>query len=107
MLRELLKRKGAATVTEVARALLNEDRSQLEYYEQVTKNMVGRVLTANRGITEKDRVSYRLKDFSRLSNEETRRRLHISRQDFRLSEIGRVSEQPKHGRSWDQLVHQL
>ena len=55
MLRELLKRKGAATVTEVARALLAEDRSQLEYYEQITKNMVGRVLTANRRITAQRR----------------------------------------------------
>ena len=33
MLRELLKRNGAATVTDVARALLAEDRSQVEYYE--------------------------------------------------------------------------
>ena len=70
MLRELLKRKGAATVTEVARALLAEDRSQLEYYEQITKNMVGRVLTSNRGITHKDGATYRLNDFSHLSNEE-------------------------------------
>ena len=58
MLRELLKRKGAATVTEVARALLAEDRSQLEYYEQITKNMVGRVLTSNRRITQKERASW-------------------------------------------------
>jgi ATP adenylyltransferase len=70
MLRELLKRKGAATVTEVARALLAEDRSQLEYYEQITKNMVGRVLTSNRRITHKEGATYRLNDFSHLSNEE-------------------------------------
>ena len=70
MLRELLKRSGAATITDVARALLAEDRSQVEYYGQITKNMVGRVLTANRGITEKDGASYRLKDFSRLSKQE-------------------------------------
>jgi diadenosine tetraphosphate (Ap4A) HIT family hydrolase/5-methylcytosine-specific restriction endonuclease McrA len=70
MLRELLRRNGAATVTDVARALLAEDRSQLEYYEQITKNMVGRVLTANRGMTEKDGATYRLKDFAGLSNEE-------------------------------------
>ncbi len=51
MLRELLRRHGSATVNDVARALLSEDRSQIEYYEQITKNMVGRVLTQNRGIT--------------------------------------------------------
>jgi ATP adenylyltransferase len=45
MLREILRRNGAATVNEIARALLAEDRSQVEYYEQITKNMVGRVLT--------------------------------------------------------------
>ena len=54
MLREILQRGGAASVTDVARALLAEDRSQIEYYEQVAKNMVVRVLTNNRGITEKD-----------------------------------------------------
>jgi ATP adenylyltransferase len=70
MLRELLKRNGTATVTEVARALLAGDRSQVEYYEQITKNMVGRVLTVNRGITEKDGATYRLKDFARLSKQE-------------------------------------
>jgi ATP adenylyltransferase len=70
MLRELLKRNGAATVTDIARALLAEDRSQVEYYEQITKNMVGRVLTANRRMTEKDGAIYRLKDFSRLSKQE-------------------------------------
>jgi diadenosine tetraphosphate (Ap4A) HIT family hydrolase/5-methylcytosine-specific restriction endonuclease McrA len=70
MLRKLLKRNGASTVTDIARALLAEDRSQVEYYEQITKNMVGRVLTANRGMTEKDGAIYRLKDFSRLSKQE-------------------------------------
>ena len=47
MLRLLLGRNGRASVQDVARALLNEDRSQLEYYSEITKNMVGRVL-ANR-----------------------------------------------------------
>jgi diadenosine tetraphosphate (Ap4A) HIT family hydrolase/5-methylcytosine-specific restriction endonuclease McrA len=70
MLRELLKRKGTATVTQIAKALLAEDRSQVEYYEQITKNMVGRVLTANRGITKRDGATYQLKDFSQLSNQE-------------------------------------
>jgi ATP adenylyltransferase len=70
MLREILRHNGAATVNEVARALLAEDRSQVEYYEQITKNMVGRVLTKNRGITEKDNETYRVKGFSELSKRE-------------------------------------
>src|SRR5215475_12479724 len=70
MLREILRRKGAATVNDIARALLAEDRSQLEYYEEITKNMVGRVLTSNRGITEKNGEQYTLKGFSELSGAE-------------------------------------
>lgn len=70
MLREILRRNGDATVNDIARALLAEDRSQVEYYEQITKNMVGRVLTKNRGITEKDDETYRVKGFAELSNSE-------------------------------------
>jgi ATP adenylyltransferase len=36
MLRELLSRNGRAAVTDIARALLNEDRSQIEYYSEIT-----------------------------------------------------------------------
>ena len=39
MLRELLRRKGAASVNMVAKALLAEDRSQVEYYEQITAGL--------------------------------------------------------------------
>jgi ATP adenylyltransferase len=52
MLRELLKRNGRATVAKIARALLNEDRSQ-KYYSEITKDMVGRVLT-NRNVVKRD-----------------------------------------------------
>ncbi|MBU2889093.1 HIT family protein [Celeribacter halophilus] len=47
MLRELLKSDGEATVEQIAKALLSHDRSQVEYYEIRTKNMVGKVLTNN------------------------------------------------------------
>jgi hypothetical protein len=66
MLREILRRNGAATVNDVARALLAE----VEYYEQITKDMVGRVLTKNRGVTEKDNETYRVKGFPELSKRE-------------------------------------
>jgi ATP adenylyltransferase len=56
MIRELLLRGGEASVEQIAAALLAHDRSQLEYYELRTKNMVGRVL-ANNGITEVRRNS--------------------------------------------------
>ena len=55
MLRLLLDRNGRATVGDIARALLNEDRSQLEYYSEITRNMVGRVL-ANRKVVVRDKA---------------------------------------------------
>src|SRR6056297_3393131 len=47
MLKVLLERDGAADVTEIAKALLSYDQSQIEYYAIRTKNMVGRILTQN------------------------------------------------------------
>src|SRR6516162_6053410 len=66
MLRELLNRGGRASREDIARALLNEDRSQLEYYGEITRDMVGRVLT-NRGITKRDGQHYELIGFEKLT----------------------------------------
>jgi len=60
MLRVLLENGGQADTETIAKALLSYDRSQVEYYEIRTKNMVGKVLTQN-GITEP------LKDGKRIS----------------------------------------
>jgi ATP adenylyltransferase len=70
MLVELLQNNGSANVTDIAKALLLRDNSQIEYYEAITKNMVGRVLTKNRGLTEKLKNTYSLKGFDELSPEE-------------------------------------
>jgi len=70
MLMELLGNNGQATSNQIARSLLAEDRSQIEYYEHITRSMVGRVLTKNRGITEKEGDVYSLKGFEDLSQEE-------------------------------------
>ena len=70
MLIELLKNNGLATVNQIARSLLDKDISQIEYYEQITKLMPGKVLTRNRGITEKQGDSYSLNGFEELSEEE-------------------------------------
>ena len=70
MLMELLKRGGSASTRDIAKALLVEDISLIEYYERITKNMPGRVLTMNRGITEKQGDSYHLKGFDDLSKTE-------------------------------------
>ncbi len=70
MLIELLKRNGTATVDQIAQAILNRDPTQIEYYSEIVKNMVGRVLTKNRGITEKQNKQYHLIDSQMLSPEQ-------------------------------------
>ena len=70
MLIELLERDGAASVAEIAQSLLLTDRSQIEYYESITKNMVGKVLTRNRRLTSKEGDQYSLDGFEQLTRSE-------------------------------------
>jgi len=70
MIRSLLKNKGKANTQKIAKDLLAYDVSQVEYYQQITKNMVGKVLTNNRGITSKEDDIYSLNGFEKLSKEE-------------------------------------
>ena len=70
MLIELLCREGSASSRQIAKALLSRDDSQVEYYEHITKNMVGKVLTKSRGITSRDKNQYSLIGFDRLTDEE-------------------------------------
>ncbi len=71
MLIELLKSGGQASVEQIAKAILDKDPTQLEYFAEVVKNMVGKVLTKNRGITNKEGNTYFLIDSHQLSVEET------------------------------------
>jgi len=70
MLIELLKSDGHATVEQIAQAILNRDPTQIEYFSEIVKNMVGRVLTNNRGVTEKHGNSYKLVGASGLTDEQ-------------------------------------
>ncbi len=70
MLIELLKRNGTATVDQIAQAILNHDPTQIDYYSEIVKNMVGRVLTNSRGITEKQNNQYHLIDSYKLTPEQ-------------------------------------
>ncbi len=70
MIRELLTHGGKASIRNIAAAFLARDASQLEYYEQITKNMPGKVL-GKHGIVKRDGDEYRLtNDLSSLSPEE-------------------------------------
>jgi ATP adenylyltransferase len=57
MIRELLTRGGKASIRNIAGAFLARDESQLEYYEQITKNMPGKIL-AKHGIVARDEEQY-------------------------------------------------
>jgi ATP adenylyltransferase len=59
MLRVLLENGGRASRSAIAKAFLAEDRSQLEYYETIVRDMPGRVL-ANHAIVERIGADYRL-----------------------------------------------
>ena len=70
MIRELITRGGKASIRNIASAFLARDASQLEYYEQITKDMPGKVL-GKHGIVEREGDEYRLTlDPSSLSSDE-------------------------------------
>ncbi len=72
MIMEVLRNSGKANVRQVAKALMMHDESQVEYYEMITKNMVGRVLTKNHEIFVKEKDEYRLERFEELTLEEAK-----------------------------------
>ena len=59
MIMTLLRNGGAASITDIAKSILGNDQSQIEYYEKITRDMVGRVLS-NHKIVEKDGKTFRL-----------------------------------------------
>ena len=70
MLLTLLRAAGGkSSTTEVARSVLAHDESQVEYYENVTKNMVGRVLRSH-GIFEKEDDGFSLIGYEDLDDEQ-------------------------------------
>jgi len=70
MLKTLIQHGGQAAIREVAIAFLTQDESQIEYYEQITKEMPGRVLR-NHGILERrDKEYVLLEQFAGLSASE-------------------------------------
>lgn len=81
MLIELLKEMdGKATVKDIAQAILNKDPTQIEYFSQVVKNMVGRVLTKNHEIATKDKDVYSLIGSEYLSNKEAEELIELCEQ---------------------------
>src|SRR6188768_1277829 len=59
MIRTLLAHGGRASIRQIAEKFLTKDESQLEYYEEITKKMPGKVL-AGHGIVRRDGNAYEL-----------------------------------------------
>jgi ATP adenylyltransferase len=76
MIRSLLENKGSLSDEAIARELLKFDPSQLEYYQKITNNMVGRVLR-NHKVVEKDRSDYSLTAYHQLSQAEIEELIRI------------------------------
>ena len=59
MLMALLKNYGKCHEVEIAKEILEHDQSQVEYYQKITRDMVGRVLRKH-NIVEKSGKDYQL-----------------------------------------------
>jgi ATP adenylyltransferase len=69
MLLTLLQHGGECSETEIAKAISMKDPTQVEYYEAITRNMVGRVLTRH-GIVKRDGKNFTLLSDRPLSKEQ-------------------------------------
>lgn len=85
MLKELLHNKGQSSVRDIAKALLNKDPTQVEYFSEVVRRMVGKVLTNNRRITEKSGDIYTLKGADTLNSEQIAELIELC--DAKISEF--------------------
>ena len=84
MLKVLLENDGQASRKAIAKAFLNEDQSQIEYYEAIVRDMPGRVLSKH-GIVERVDGDYRLTNKFLNLNGEQRKSL-IQECDSKLNE---------------------
>lgn len=68
MLMTLVAHGGRCPEREIAKALLAHDESEIEYYSEITNNMVGRVLR-NHEVVSRDKAnkSYQLNDYDNLT----------------------------------------
>ena len=95
MLKTLLENDGEASSETIAAQILAKDPTQLQYYVDRVKNMVGRVLTKERGITERQGNNYLLKGFNNLSKTEVAELVRLC--DLRLEEY----ENAREGKQWE------
>jgi len=84
MILNLLMKGGESDRSEIAEYILSFDESQIEYYEKVVDNMVGKVLRKHK-IVSKEKTKYNLNDYAQYSKDEISELKYICRlkiQDF-------------------------
>lgn len=69
---------GESDRSEIAEYILSFDESQIEYYEKVVDNMVGKVLRKNK-IVSKEKTKYNLNDYTQYSKDEISELIYICR----------------------------
>ena len=69
MIKCLLRNNGIATDIDIAKEISLQDPTQTEYYQNITNNMVGRVLRSHK-IVDKEKKEYRLNGYNDLTNDE-------------------------------------
>ena len=93
MLLTLLQHDGQCSETDIAKAISVHDPTQIEYYEAITRNMVGRVLTKH-GVVKRDGKRFSLLSARRsqrtsvLSSDDCWRRSWISTWQSEVNESG-------------------
>ena len=101
MLIEILKKGGYASAKQIAKAILNHDPTQVDYYQEVVKNMVGKVLTSNHGITSKMGDTYSLIDAEKLTKAQIKELISLCEgkiKDYDAKREGTQWEHRKRGR---------
>jgi diadenosine tetraphosphate (Ap4A) HIT family hydrolase/5-methylcytosine-specific restriction endonuclease McrA len=86
MLIELLRSGGKCSIRQIAKSILAHDESQLEYYDDITNNIVGRILRRH-GILQKQNRRYNLIDYASFSASQREELIKLCRQ--RLDEYVR------------------
>lgn len=97
MLMTLLNGGGKASTTAISKAILTHDESQIEYYEKIVGNMVGRVLRAH-GLVKKEGSDYSLCLDGNLTKGETARLVDLCREKLAEYKAQRGEQIWKHRR---------
>jgi len=76
-IKQLLIDRGVSTLEKVAKAFLNYDKSQQEYYEYIIKTMPSKVLK-NHGLIEQDKTKYSFtNEYKNLNNDEAKELIEL------------------------------